>query len=200
LLALPICLGVTGCLSALKPVKVTERSFVLTSLPGTEQAAQTSGGLTVGVGQVKLPSYLLNSSLAIRRGTNEIDYSASAVWAERLDAGIQRTLAANLATLLHTDGIRLSAWQSEDVLAEVYVAIDQFDVDSDGRAALIARWRIRSLGGAKTVKSGASRFERHGPPPDTAPTGAVDSLSGLLGEFSQELAQELSKTDRRALP
>ena len=79
---------------------------------------------------MKLAAYLFNTSLAVRKGTNEIDYLPSALWAERLDTGLQRVLAANLATLLPTDQIRLSAWRSEDVSVEVYVAIERFDVDA----------------------------------------------------------------------
>ncbi len=123
----------------------------------------------MGVGQVKLPAYLFDTSLAVRKGTNEIDYLPSALWAERLDTGFQRVLAANLATLLPTDQIRLSAWRSEDVAAEVYVTIEQFDVDATGRGVLVAWWRILSPGGEKTLKAGESRLARQGPSPDAEP-------------------------------
>jgi uncharacterized lipoprotein YmbA len=169
---------------------------MLTALPAVEPGASRPDGPVVGVGQVKLPAYLFNSSLAIRKGTNEIDYSTSVFWAEHLDSGIQRVFAANLATLLHTDQIRLSAWKSEDVSAELYVAIEQFDVEVDGKTVLIARWRILAPGGEKTLKAGASRFERHGPPPDNDPSGAVGTLSGLLAEFSRELAEIVDQTMR----
>jgi len=45
-------------------------------------------------------------------------------------------MAANLATLLPTDQIRLSSWQSADVSVEVYVAIERFDVDTRGKGVL----------------------------------------------------------------
>ena len=148
----------------------------------------------MGVGQVKLPAYLFDTSLAVRKGTNEIEYLPSALWAERLDTGFQRVLAANLATLLPTDQIRLSAWQSEDVAAEVYVTIEQFDVDASGRGVLVAWWRILSPGGEKTLKAGESRLARQGPPPDADPSGAVATLSELVADLSRQLAQALKET------
>ena len=187
-----IMLGVGLCsCSFLKPAKSTTRYYVLTPVA----AAQTgSGSLAVGLGQVKLPPYLFNTSLAVRKGTNEVQYLDSALWAERLDAGFQRVLAANLATVLPAQQVRLSAWQREDVAVEVYVTIEQFDVDSGGQGVLVARWRILSPGGEKVLKAGSSRLLRQGTPPDAGSSGAVATLSDLVADLSRQLAQELQRT------
>src|SRR5262245_29025896 len=97
--------GLTGC-SFLKPVKSTTRYYVLTPVAAAQSG---SSSLAVGLGPVKLPAYLFNASLAVRKGTNEVEYSDSAIWAERLDAGFQRVLAANLAIDLPTEQVRMSA-------------------------------------------------------------------------------------------
>lgn len=190
LCSIMLCVGLTGC-SLFKPVKPTERYYVLTPIAATPSG---SGSLSVGLAQIKLPAYLFNTSLAIRKGTNEVEYLDSALWAERLDAGFQRVLAANLATVLPTDQIRLSAWQKDDVAAEVYVNIEQFDVDASGRGVLVARWRILAPGGDKVLKAGTSRLAHPGPSPDTGVSGAVATLSELVADFSRELAKELKAT------
>ena len=154
----------------------------------------TPGALAVGVGPIKLPPYLFSTSLAVRKGTNEIDYLPWVLWSERLDKGIQRMLVANLSTLLAPDQIRLTAWRSDDVSAEVYVAIGRFDVDAGGQGVLVAWWRILSPGGEKTLKAGESRFARQGPSPDADPSGAVATLSELVADFSRELAQAIKET------
>jgi uncharacterized lipoprotein YmbA len=148
----------------------------------------------VGLGQVKLPAYLFETSLAVRKGTNEIEYLPSSLWAERLDTGFQRVLAANLSIVSPTEQVRLSAWQRDDVAAEVRVIIEQFDVDVRGRGVLVAGWRILSPGGEETLKAGATRLVRDGPPPDNSTSGAVATLSELVGDFSRELAQALKET------
>jgi uncharacterized lipoprotein YmbA len=194
LLVLFACLCLTGCLNFLKPATTSARYFVLTPLPANEAKVAGGNSVRLGVAQVKVPNYLLDTSLAVRRGTNEIDYLLLAVWAERLDSGLQNTLAANLATLLPTGQIRLSAWQSDDVSVEVHVTIEQFDVDDQGRAVLAAWWRVVSPGGEKTLKAGHSRFTRAGPSPDIDPSGAVATLSGLVADLSQQLSAAIAAT------
>jgi uncharacterized lipoprotein YmbA len=116
-----------------------------------------------------------------------VEYLPSANWAEKLDAGFQRVLGANLATLLATDRIYLSTWQKADVTAELHVVIEQFDVDIAGRGQLVARWRVVSPGGEEVMQSGTSRLEHAGPTPDRDAAGAAATLSQLVGSFSREM-------------
>jgi uncharacterized lipoprotein YmbA len=187
-------MSLTGCLGFLKPAKATGRHFVLSPLPAAGATAAPGGGIAVGLGPVKLADYLFTTSLAVRKGTNEIDYLPETLWAERLDSGLQRVLAANLATLLPTDQVRLSAWQNADVAVEVYVAIEQFDVDTRGQGVLVAWWRILSPGGEKALKSGASRLARRGPAPDANPSVAVATLSELAAVLCRLVAQAVKET------
>lgn len=193
-LALAAFTSLTGCFGLLKPAKTMPRQFVLTPLPASTATDAHHTSIPVGVGQVKLPTYLLNTSLAIRKGTNEIDYLPLTLWAERLDGGLQRALAANLAALLPTDQVRLSAWRSDDVAVEVYVAIERFDVDASGLGTLVAWWRVLTPGGEKTLKAGDTRLMLPGPAPTVDPAGTVATLSELAGEFSRRLAQVIKET------
>jgi uncharacterized protein len=190
LCSITLLVELTGC-SFLKPAKSTTRYYVLTPVTAAQSG---SGSLAVGLGQVKLPAYLFNTSLAVRKGTNEVEYLDSALWAERLDASFQRVLAADLAVVLPTEHLRLSAWQRDDVAAEVYVTIEQFDVDSGGQGVLVARWRILSPGGEKVLKAGSSRLLRQGPPPEAGASGAVTTLSELVADLSRQVAQALKET------
>jgi hypothetical protein len=193
LAAIFLFIGVSGC-SFLKPAKFSARHFVLSPVPANGAATVAPGSIAVGLGRVKIPAYLFNTSLAVRKGTNEIEYLPSALWAERLDSGFQRVLAANLAILLPTDRISLSAWQRNEVMAEVYVTLEQFDVDASGRGVLVARWRILSPGGDKVLKAGSSRLSRRGPPPDSGVSGSIGTLSELVADFAGQLAPALKET------
>jgi len=188
----PIMLSVVlaGC-TFLKPAQSTAHYYVLTPVAATQSGP---GSFAVGLGQVKLPAYLFNTSLAVRKDTNEVEYLDSAIWAERLDAGFQRVLAADLATVLPTDQIRMSAWQRNDIAMEVYVTVERFDVDVAGQGVLIAQWRILSPGGEKILKAGGSRIACAGPPPGAGASGAVATLSELVADFSRQLAQALKET------
>jgi uncharacterized lipoprotein YmbA len=201
LLATAACVSLTGCFGFLKRPQTVARNFVLTPLPAAASVPAPPGAPGVGLGQVKMPEYLFNSSFAIRVGTNEINYLPAVLWAERLDNGLQRVLAANLGTLLGTDHIRLSAWRSEDVSLEVYVAFERFDVDTGGQGVLVAWWRILSPGGEKTLKVGETRLVREGAPPETNPAGAVATMSELVADLSRKLAQACQEAmPRQAAP
>lgn len=185
--ALAVAITLAGC-GFLKPAKETSRYFVLTPLPPGESAPVTAKPLAVGLGLPKLPAYLFETSLAVRKAANEIAYEPAVLWAERLDTGLQRVLAANLSTLLTTDQVRLSAWRSEEVAAEIYITVQQFDVNAAGGGVLVAWWRIVAPGGEGILKAGECRLTREGPAPGTDPAGAVSTMSELAGEFSRQLA------------
>jgi hypothetical protein len=201
LAAMALFVGVSGC-SFLKPAKSSARHFVLTPVPAVGAATVAPGSIAVGLGQVKIPAYLFNTSLAVRRGTNEIEYLPSAYWAERLNTGFANVLAADLVIALPTDRIYLSAWPRDQVTAEVYVTLEQFDVDEGGTGILVARWRLGSPGGEQLLKAGTSRFAQQGPRPDDNPSGAVATLSTLIADFSRQLAQALQQTTstRQSVP
>ncbi len=191
-LAVMTCLlsGVSGC-TFLKPAKSTARHFVLTPVSAISSAPANPGSIAVGLGKVKIAGYIFDTSLAIRRGSNEIEYLPTNFWAERLDSGFQRVLAADLALILPTDRIPLSAWQRDEVVAELYVTLEQFDVDVSGRGVLVARWRILSPGGDRVVKAGSSRLSRQGPSPEDDVPGSIGILSKLVVDFARQLAQAL---------
>ena len=179
-----------GC-SFLKPAQVTARHFVLTPLPATETARVATVASSVAVVQVKIPAYLFNASLAVRRGDNEIDYSSEALWAERLDTGIPRVLTADLSSLLPKERMRVAVGQGDEMATEIEVSIEQFDVSASGQGVLVADWRILTPGAEQHPRSGESRLSRHGPAPDTDPSGAIGTLSDLIADLSRQLAQAL---------
>jgi uncharacterized lipoprotein YmbA len=195
LLAGAVALGLAGCLN-LKPARATARYFVLGSTAGPAAARPAPGAAparSLGIGPVKMPLYLLKSNLAVRKTTNEVEYLETAFWAERLDHGFQRVLAADLAALLPADQIRLSAWRREEVSEEIYVTVERFEVSAAGQGTLVAWWRILSPGGEKTLKAGQCRASRQGPPPGTDPEGATATLSELVTDLGRELAQALNQ-------
>ena len=171
-----VALGFAGC-SFLRPSDLVVRSFVLTALPVPDDAAAPAATRTVGIGFVNLPGYLRATSLAMRQDGNEIVYLPNARWAERLDRGLQRVIAANLTILLPAIQTRLSAWRPEEVSAEVFVTIEQFDADALGEHVLIASWRVVSPGGGEVLKTGRFHTARQGPAPNADPLEATRLMS-----------------------
>jgi uncharacterized lipoprotein YmbA len=140
---------------------------------------------------MKMPSYLLVTSMALRNGANEIQYLENALWAERLDQCLQRTLAANLSRLLQTDNIYLNDWRHEKVMVRLFINVQQFDVDTHGHGWLIAQWQITAPDREFSVKSGCARLDQTGAAPHGNPELISATLSQLAAQFSRELAQAI---------
>lgn len=178
-----------GCL--FRPATVSTHHFVLAPIVTNEPPAVAIEHLSVGIGTVKMPPYLLRDSVAVRTDANEIEYFEDAVWAERLDQSFQRTLAANLSRLLSSDNIYVADWEPNQVMIKVLIDIRQFDVDVRGHGTLIARWRIIAADSNKLLKDREIRLEKAGASSRGHPEVVAATLSELAAEFSRELAKSI---------
>jgi uncharacterized lipoprotein YmbA len=192
-----LALGLVGLTLAgfnvLKPSGFTPRSFVLTPVAQPEPPVTQTIHRTVGLGFVRLPGYLFGRNLAVRQGSTELVYLPQVVWAERLDHGLQRVLAANLTTLLPDSQMRLSAWRPDEVFAEIYVTVTQFDADTHGHCHLKASWRIVAPGGGPAQQAGLFQHHRAGPSPEVDPDGTIATMSALAADLSRTLADALAQ-------
>jgi uncharacterized lipoprotein YmbA len=188
------CTGMllTGCL--LKPKTITTRQFVLTPISTNEPAPAAPGHVSVGIGFVKMPSYLLRNSMAVRNGANEIEYREDALWAERLDQSFQQTLAVNLSRLLASDSIYPTDWGRDQVMLRVFITVQQFDVNTRGTGTLVAQWRITAPDTDIPLKSGRAQLVRTGASPRNNPEAIATTLSDLAAEFSRQLARPIRES------
>jgi len=178
-----------GCV--IKPERVPTRHFVLSPIPAPEHRSITAQPLEVEVGLVKMPSYLLRDSMVVRKSAEEVDYFETALWAERLDHSFRHTLAEDLSLLLGSDRAYVSASERDRFVVRVSVNVEQFDVDTEGRGTLLAKWRLTTPESDKPIKSGQARLLRPGPSPNGNPQAVATTLSTLLADFSRELASVL---------
>lgn len=189
-------LVLTGCL--FKPTADSSRHFVLTPLEAPASNPARDKHLSIGVALVKTPPYLMHNPLAIRQGSNEISYSEQALWAEPLDQGLQRTLAANLATLLPTRQVYLSAGEASQVQVRVFVEIIQLDVTAQGKGTLLAWWRLTRPGATNPIQSAQSQFTRHSA--SSTPEAFVQTLSELTADLSRTIAGAIQQEIKSAKP
>ena len=192
-------LSLTACLN-LSPAKDTARYFLLAAATNPPPAVAAAHPFALGIGKVRVPAYLLRDTVAVRQLGPEIAYLPNALWAERLDNGLQRVLAGDLALRLGTDRVRLSAWAKEDVQFEIYVTVDRFEVSADGRGECSAWWRILSPASEVALSSGQFHQTAPGPRPAEDPGGAVATLSQLAEGLGGTLAAALKQLPPPAAP
>ena len=186
-----VCALLSGCL--FKAATVTNQRFVLTPVQA-ESHASGAGQPAIGLGRIRMPDYLLNDSMAVRKSDFQIEYLENALWAERLDHSFQRVLAANLSAHLPDNHVRLSPWQPGEVTLAVRVNIERLDVDPEGRGTLIARWQIESADSGKVLKNGEANMSNTGAKPYADPATIAKSISDLTSQFSQNLAQAIRES------
>jgi uncharacterized lipoprotein YmbA len=190
LLAVTTSLVLAGC-SNLRPVVHEVRYFVLTP-EAKPDSAPLHYNQPLGISPVVVPDYLLDKRIAVHRGSSEIHYSENLQWAERIDKNIQRVIAANLTSLLGATNVLLSAWRREEVGAEIHVALERFELDDQGQVTMKGRWLITAPGSTMTRGTGFSTISRPGPSLANNPDDAIQTLSGVLGELSREIAASLA--------
>jgi uncharacterized lipoprotein YmbA len=185
----------SGCL--LKSARVPTRHFILAPMPAAEHGPGATQPMSVEVGFVKMPGYLLRDSVVVRKSATEIKYLERALWAQRLDQSFRQTLADNLSTLLSSHQVPPSSSAAGEVRVKVSVEVKQFDVDTQGRGTLIAGWRVTAPGSDKPLKSGQAHLARAGASPQANPQVIATTLSALTAEFSRELAQGIRQSAER---
>jgi uncharacterized lipoprotein YmbA len=179
-----------GCL--FKKARVPTREFILTLMPASE-SAPAARPLQVEVGAVKMPSYLLRESLAVRQSASEFKYFDNARWAERLDHCFRRTLTENLSSLLASEETHSSSTNKTESKLLVSVDVKQFDVDTEGGGILLATWRLTRPGSDEPPRTGHSQLNQNGPSPKGNPQVVATTLSALTAQFSKDLAKEIRR-------
>lgn len=183
-----IVLAAAGC-SSLRPVKDDQRTFVLMAKSPTPATTSAKG---IGIGRIELPGHLKSTSIAIQNGS-EVRLSHDFLWAENLEAAIQRTVVANLGFT----NVFPSSWRRDQVQYEIYITLERFDLDDGGAATLKAFWRITTPGSSESIDTALFETRRSGPRLSENPAAATASLSEALGEMCDAMRHHIEVLQRR---
>lgn len=183
-LALLLLAATAGCL---KTQTDPTRFFVLSPVAPPEGRPATITPPTLGLGPITLPDYLDQTAIVTRVSDQEVDYLATARWAERLAPMVNRVLAVNLAA--RTGGRETVAWPwPTDRPPAITVSLDfaRFDMTQEGTAVLRAQWRVR-LGDA--IRTGLAVIDE--PAADTTIGARVVALNRALARLGDDLAEAI---------
>ena len=173
------------------------RFYVLSPLPPGNAASPQE--LSLGVGPLKLPDYLLRPQIVKQKNANQLDYAEYDRWAESLDENFVRVLAANLSQLIPTDKVHIYPWlEIMSVQYQLLVEVTRFGQTEDGSIILTVYWSVLDHAKRVDLLQRRSRFSR--PAPAAGPTdyaALAAGMSELVGEFSRVAAQALQDIQRR---
>ena len=188
LFLLGACAFTAGC-SILAPLPDPSRFFVLEAVAPVDAAPdQGTGPASIGVGPIHLPDYLVDRhEMVTRLSGTEVAPSRIDHWAEPLDDSIPRILGLDLSSRLGTHRMVFYPWyRGEEPDYQVAVDFQRFERDTDGNAALVARFEVRGLRGARRTLFRETRASRTPATADSAALAAA--LSETLAELSRDIA------------
>jgi len=182
--ALLLMLVCASC-SQLMPVKDKAVHHLLEPIAPDRPLKATSPAIAVN--RASLPGYLDAEPLVTRRDgvlvTSDID-----LWAEPLDDGISRVVAANLSRLTGSMNIQpVQRFTTLDYSHLLELRIAQFENDSASRMVLRGAWKLQSVTGAD-----ASEHVFRITVPLTADATDVKSRVKAMNEALLRLAREIS--------
>ena len=175
------------------------RFFVLRSLAEPPAEGPGASPPLVGLLPVALPGYLDRPQLITWVAPGELRIDEYLRWAEPLDAGLARTLAANLDALLPQSRIILSPWPAAArPRCRVRVELQRFGPQASGEVVLEGRYALLPSGGERPLVARPVSLKRGAPgaaaPGDSAPAG-VEAMSELVADLARDIAAAI-----RALP
>lgn len=182
-----IALLLSGCTRS-RPVAY----YQLTAIAADQAVAtsDTTAGLGIGLGPVRLPELLDRPQIVIRKGANRMEVIDSRRWIEPLADNISRVLRENLAALLATERIVAYPWNRNAAFDyQVAVEILRFEGQGLGEARLEVVWAVRDRQGKPLIPDRRARFQVPTASPDYE--GLVRALSDTLSLLCLEISREI---------
>jgi uncharacterized protein len=183
-------------------------SAVAATVTGDAAGNQTPGrrtGVTLGLRRMQLASYLSVPAIVIRRGVNELVVSEFHRWGEPLDAGINRAVAAHLASSSIVHAVDVAPWAPRarhDYLVQLHVSRFEGVAEAtatEGGVHVLAGWDIiRPLDGAVLVRG--TTDDRAGSWRVGDYAGLVTALDAALSRVAQDISVCLSRFPNDSTP
>lgn len=192
-----ICLSLVGC-GSFSPKPDPSRFFTLTAIaqPGAATKGPINSGISIGIGPIRLPSYLDREQIVTRVSPNRMDLSEYDRWAEPLDTSFTRVLGQNLSVLLNTDRVVFYPWElSRRPNYQLTIEVVRFESNARGEVQLSARWEILDTNKRMPLWAGESGITRQ--PTESSTDASVAALSDALGDLSREIANAFPAVDGR---
>ena len=178
------------------------RFYMLTPAGKVENVTGgTNPEITLGIGPIKFPDYLLRPQIATYIAENELNYDEFNRWAEPLQENFTRVLSENLSRLIPTDQIAYFPWRVTAAIEyQVIIEVIRFEQTSDNAIHLAARWSIFQYQDMKQLVRQSSDYSQPAPTrikDKTDYNKLVAAMSQQLEEFSRDIANELKTISQR---
>lgn len=169
--------------------------YILEQSAYSTTQVKSSSQLLVGIGPVTLPALLDRKKIVTRLNNNAVQIAEFHQWAAPLQDNVTDVLRRNLALLQPNHLFRAYPWSIHGTVnLQIIIDVLRFDATLGKTAYLEANWTIKEEESQKVLKIG--RTDLSAPLPESSYSAAAHGLSGLLGQFSQELSSAIAGITR----
>jgi uncharacterized lipoprotein YmbA len=189
LLLFPAALILASC-NVLEPVKDSSDSHLLD--PAVPERALSGSRPAIAIARPSLPGYLDRQQLVSRTDDGRVLMNRNQLWAEPLDAGISRVVAANLARLKNSLNIQpVESFITMDYDSLLEIRVSRFEPDSSGALVLECTWKLQPVHGPavnprpfRTAVDVGTLLSPTGPQ-----RARVEAMNEALARLSREIAR-----------
>lgn len=182
-----LVLALTGCAA---PASV---SYLTLTTPPQDAIREDAASVTVG--PVSLPDYLKRSGLARRDALGALHYSATQLWAEPLDQGIQRTLIETLSDALgDTPVLAFPGLSTREAGHHISVAVRRLEA-TDTEVVMQASWQILATPAPASVPVRTGSFSRDQALASAGGPAIARAISDLVQALALEIAEAIPARD-----
>ncbi|HAT49390.1 MAG: membrane integrity-associated transporter subunit PqiC [Nitrospirae bacterium] len=189
--------GLYGCSSIIKGEGSPVTRYFLLSSMNQGQAGDEAfhRAIRLAIEPVELPDYLSRLQIVHRLGDHRLAFGETDLWGEDLDSGVTRVMVENFSRLMNSSRVwRLPMKNPIQPDFRLRVQLIRFEVDSDGRVLLSARWTLQ---GAFKDQEFGEFSEIHGGHVGTQDTDAqIAALSTALETLCREIAAKIPNQGR----
>ncbi|MGI9290371.1 MAG: PqiC family protein [Gammaproteobacteria bacterium] len=188
-----ICILISGLVSGCFGQSAETRYYALDSAP----AEPNDKDISLGVGPFELPDYLNRSQIVVRDENNQLILHEFDRWAENLEVGMSRRIAAEVSRLnkdvLVYEFIRTSSFPGD---YRVFGQVIKFEADQNNTVILEVVWGLAKLEQNRINpqnKGERSRYSRQ-IKSSTDLNEVTQAMAELLDDFSADIATRMQQS------
>ena len=179
--------GCSGVISSTNPI----RYYLIDPVEYTTLSFQSDHPLSIEIISLNIPQYLERFHIATRSSKSQLEFSESDQWGENLRKNLLRTMSRNLSALLSTLDIGTPLNRSASLpVYRVQVHIEQFEMESNKKVSLVARWQLSE--GTQSKPLGVFSANLQGQ--DIIKERDYEQMVSAMRELYGELCQRIAKT------
>ena len=155
--------------------------------PMTPAERERFSRLSIGVGPVRMPSYLDRPQIVTRTDRHELIINDFHQWAEPLGENIARVVREVLAVTTAARNIYSHPWRQSDAIdLQISMEVIQFDADTEGNVTLTLIWRLLNVGQERSL------FERRSTVLTPSQGSGIEQLVNTMSETLVLLSKDIA--------